>query len=305
MKRSLAAVATALALAMVVSGCGSSDPLTPGSSGAPAPSDTIVVGSADFPESQLLAEIYAQALAAKGVKVTEKPNIGARKVYLAALQDGSIDLIPEYSGNLLTELKPAATQTSPDDVYAELQKSLPPNLSVLEKSSAEDKDAVVVTQATQQKYNAKSIADLAPKCGELVFGGPSTFATRSYGIAGLQKNYGCTFKEFKPLDTGGPLTVAALKDGAVQAADIFTTDPAIKANNFVVLEDPKNNFAAQNVLPLIRTSKASDTVKQALNAVSAKLNSTGLLELNARLAAPDKPNADVVAKEWLTANGLL
>ncbi|MCW2631431.1 MAG: L-proline glycine betaine binding transporter protein ProX, partial [Pseudonocardia sp.] len=122
---------------------------------------------------------------------------------------------------------------------------------------------------------------------------------------GLKKNYDCTFKEFKPLDVGGPLTVAALKDGTVQGADLFTTDPAIKANNFVVLDDPKNNFAAQNVVPLIRTSKASDTVKQVLNAISAKLTTAGLLDMAVKLAAPDKPNVDVVAKEWLQANGLL
>ena len=123
-------------------------------------------------------------------------------------------------------------------------------------------------------------------------------------MPGLQKNYDCTFKEFKPLDTGGPLTVAALTDGSVQGADVFTTDPAIKANNLVVLEDPKNNFAAQNILPLIRESKANDTVKSTLNAISAKLTTAGLLDLNAKLAAPDKPSPETVAKEWLTANSL-
>jgi osmoprotectant transport system substrate-binding protein len=303
MKRSLASIAAVLGLA-VMAGCGSSTSATSGPSSA-APTDTIVVGSANFTESQLIAKIYSLGLAAKGVKVSEKPNIGARKVYLQALKDGSIDLVPEYTGNLLFELKPDATQASPDDVYNALKTALPADQSVLDKSSAEDKDAFVVTQATAQKYNAKSIADIAPKCGELVFGGPPEFPTRAYGIPGLKKNYDCTFKEFKPLDVGGPLTVAALKDGTVQGADLFTTDPAIKANNFVVLDDPKNNFAAQNVVPLIRTSKASDTVKQVLNAISAKLTTAGLLDMAVKLAAPDKPNVDVVAKEWLQANGLL
>ena len=175
---------------------------------------------------------------------------------------------------------------------------------MLDKSSAEDKDAFVVTAATAQQYNAKSIADIAPNCGQIVFGGPPQFPERPYGVPGLQKNYNCTFKEFKPLDAGGPLTVAALKDGSVQGADIFTTDAAITANNFVVLEDPKNNFAAQNILPLIRDSKANDTVKSTLNAISAKLTTANLLELNAKLAAPDKPSTETVAKEWLSANSL-
>ena len=197
--------------------------------------DTIVVGSANFTENQILAEIYAQALQAKGVKVTKKLNIGSREAYFPGLQDGSIDLIPEYTGVLLQYFNKSATETEPDAVYAALQKALPGTLTVLDKSSAEDKDAVVVTKETATKYNAKSIADLAANCGQLTFGGPPEFKTRPDGIPGLQKTYNCTFKEFKALDAGGPLTVAALKNGEVQAADIFTTDPSIAANDFVVL----------------------------------------------------------------------
>ncbi|MBA2309420.1 MAG: ABC transporter substrate-binding protein [Pseudonocardiales bacterium] len=302
MKRSLAAMAAVMALAMVA-GCGSSDPLSSSPSSA-APTDAVVVGSANFPESQLLAEIYSQALVTKGVKVDKKLNIGARKVYLAALKDGSIDLIPEYTGNLLFELKPDATQTTQDDVYAALKAALPSDQSVLEKAPAEDKDGFVVTQATAQKYNAKSIADIAPKCGEITFGGFPEFAQRTYGVNGLAKNYNCTLRGFTP-QTTGKLIVDGLNNGSIQAGDVFTTDPAIKANNFVVLEDPKNNFPAANIVPLIRTSKASDTVKKVLDAISAKLTTAGLLDLNVKLDGPDKPNPDVVAKEWLQANGLL
>ncbi len=96
----------------------------------------------------------------------------------------------------------------------------------------------------------------------------------------------------------------ALTDGTIQAADLFTTDATITQNGWVILEDPKNNFAAQNVVPLINKAKASDTVKQVLNAVSAKLTTENLTELNAKAGAADKPNPETVAKEWLTANGL-
>jgi osmoprotectant transport system substrate-binding protein len=141
-------------------------------------------------------------------------------------------------------------------------------------------------------------------CGQLVFGGPSEFQQRPDGVPGLQETYGCTFKEFRALDTGGPLTVAALEDGTVQAANLFTTDPTIEDKGFVVLEDPQNNFAAQNVVPLINSTKATPEVTEALNAVSAKLTTDGLVELNRQLNAPEKPNVDTVAKDWITANGL-
>lgn len=304
MKRSITAVAGGLAVALLLSACGSGTPASAPSATGQAASDTITVGSANFTESQLVAEIYAQALAAKGVKINKKLSIGSRETYLRAIQDGSIDLIPDYTGNLLLALKPDATQTSSDEVYAALQQAVPATLTVLAKSPAEDKDAVVVAQATAQQLNVRSIADLAASCPQLVFGGPPEFAQRPYGVPGLAKNYTCTFKEFKPLDAGGPLTVNALKDGSVQAADIFTTDPAIKANGFVVLDDPKNNFAAQNIVPLINKAKVTGTVRSVLDGVSAKLTTAALIDLNTRLAAPDKPAVDVVAKEWLTANGL-
>ncbi len=171
----------------------------------------------------------------------------------------SIDLIPpEYTGGtLLQYINKNATETEPDAVYNALKAALPANLTVTDKSAAEDKDAVVVTQETATKYNAKSIEDLAANCGQIVFGGPPEFQTRPDGIPGIQKTYNCTFKEYKALDAGGPLTVAALKNGDIQAADIFTTDASIVTNNFVVLTDPKDNFAAQNVVPLITKAKAT------------------------------------------------
>ncbi|SER85039.1 ABC transporter substrate-binding protein [Actinokineospora terrae] len=311
MKRVLAAVATAVAATLTLTACGgSSDPLANqstaagGTSAAPAPAGTLVIGSANFPESTLLAEIYAGVLEAKGVKVTKKLGIGSREAYYPGLQDGSIDLIPEYTGTLLTHIDKTAKQTSADDVYTALQKALPEKLTVLDKSSAEDKDAVVVTKDTATKLNLKSIEDLV-KSGSVTFGGPPEFQKRADGLPGLKETYNLEVKEYKSLDAGGPLTVDALKSGAVQAADLFTTDPAITANDFVVLDDPKNNFAAQNVVPLVTKSKADDTVKQALNAVSAKLTTEVLIELNAKLSAPDKPDAAKVAKDWLTSVGLL
>jgi osmoprotectant transport system substrate-binding protein len=312
MKRVFAGVATAVVAALTMTACGgSSDPTSnnppaqqPGSSGAVAKPSKVIVGSANFPESALLAEIYAGALSAKGITVEKKLNIGNRETYYPGLSDGSIDLIPEYTGVLLQHINKSATESSPDDVYAALKKALPPNLTVLDKSAAEDKDAIVVTKATADKWSLKTIADLTSHAGEVVFGGPPEIQKRPDGLPGFKKNYGIEFKEFKSLDAGGPLTINALKTGVVQAADVFTTDPAIPANNFVALEDPKNNFAAQNVVPVIVAAKASTEVKDALNAVSKKLDTKTLIDLMTKLSAPDKPDASKVAADWLATAGL-
>ncbi|MGW5052938.1 glycine betaine ABC transporter substrate-binding protein [Actinokineospora sp. NPDC004072] len=305
MKRALACLA--VATAMTVSACGgSSDPLsnpTTTTGGSPAPAGAITVGSANFPESTLLAEIYAIALEDKGVTVNRKLNIGSRETYYPGLQDGSIDLIPEYTGVLLNHVNSNAGATESEQVYTELKAALPPELTVLEKSAAENKDAVVVTRATADEHGLKSIADLA-KRDDVVFGGPPEFQQRPDGIPGLQDKYGLKIKEYKSLDVGGPLTVDALKTGAVTAADLFTTDPAIEANDFVVLADPEANFAAQNVVPLINKSKATPEVTEVLNAISAKLTTETLIELNSKLNAPDKPDAAKVARDWLSSVGL-
>ncbi len=302
------AAAVLAAAALVLTACGGGgDPLSSGSggaSGSAAPADTIVVGSANFTENQILAEIYAQALAAKGVTIEKRLNIGSRETYIPGLQDGSIDLIPEYTGVLMQYFDKAAEATEADEVYTTLQRVLPGNLTVLERSSAEDKDAVVVTRETATSLNVRSLADLGPRCGQLVAGGPPEFQTRPDGIPGLQETYGCSFREYRSLDAGGPLTVAALTNGDVQAANLFTTDPAITSNDFVVLEDPRNNFAAQNVVPLINKAKANETVTQTLNAISARLTTENLTALNAEAAGDAKPSPEAVAKNWLAQNGL-
>jgi osmoprotectant transport system substrate-binding protein len=308
MKRTLVALTGLLALGLTACG-GGGDPLAGGpagtpTAGPPAAADVIKVGSANFTESRLLGEIYAQALEAKGVKVERSFGIGSREVYFPALQDGSIDLIPEYTGNLLQEIDPQATATASDQVYQELTQKLPDGMIVLEQSAAEDKDAVVVTQETAQRYNARSIADLAPHCGEIVFGGPPEFAERPYGLPGIERLYGCTFADFRSLDAGGPLTVAALTDGSIQAADLFTTDPTIADRGWVALEDPKNNFAAQNVVPLVNEAKANEQLRQTLNAISAALTTEALLQLNREVANAGENTVAEVATRWLTANNL-
>ncbi|MEZ2223819.1 ABC transporter substrate-binding protein [Rhizobium sp. RCC_161_2] len=263
---------------------------------------TIIVGSADFPESQLLATIYAKALAAKGVPVETKLNIGSREVYIPALIDGSIDLLPEYAGATLNYLDKNATAHSPSDVAAALKVALPKGISMLTPSAAQDSDSIAVTRKTAEKYKLKTIADLTPVASQLVLGGPPEWKTRKEGMIGLKDLYGIEFKSLRALDVGGPLTLAALVNDQVQVANLFSTDPAIAENDLVVLEDVKNLFSAQNIVPVIATPKISDVVTKTLDAVSAALTTTDLVIMNGRLANHD--SFDVVAGDWLAKHKL-
>jgi len=281
------------------SSSGASNPL-----GGGAASGTVVIGSANFPENEVLAEVYALALQAKGVKVSTKLNIGAREVYYPQVEKGAIDIIPEYNGTLLTvEADPTSTAKTTADVDAALAAKLPSTLTVLNPAPAQDSDSITVTQATAAKYHLTSIADLKPYASSMVLGGPPEFKTRSDGIAGLKATYGLTFKSFDPLDESGPITLSALTSGKVQAADVFTTTPQIISDKLVSLTDPKNNFAAQNVIPLVYKPALTSTISSTLNAVSAKLTTSALLALDVKVIT-DKEDYTTAAQAWLQSVGL-
>jgi osmoprotectant transport system substrate-binding protein len=303
--RTLGAV-TAAVLALVLTACGGDPTSSDSGSSSPsgAKSKSIVVGSAAFGESEILAEIYAQALAAKGVDASTKLDIGAREAYIGAIKDGTIDLIPEYTGNLLLYFDPNATVTAPDDVNSALAQALPSGLKVLQPAPGEDKDSLNVTSEFAQKNGVASIADLAKVKGLKLAANPE-FKTRAYGIPGLEKVYGIKDVSFTAIsDGGGPATLKALTSGKVDVADIYSTTPSITQNKLVTLADPKNLIAAQNVVPLIRDDAESDTVTQVLDEVSAKLTTQELLDLNTAFAADSKPTAADVARDWLKKNGL-
>ncbi|MCL8014308.1 ABC transporter substrate-binding protein [Streptomyces sp. AS02] len=299
-----AAVALA-ATAVLLAGCSSSDTSDPlaeeGASG-----DTVVVGSNNFAESILLADIYGEALKAKGIKVTYKPNIGSRETTYGLLRNGSVTVLPEYNGSLLAYLDPKAEQTSADAVNAAVKAELDSKLTLLESSPAEDKDSVSVNAETAKKYDLtaeSSLEDLKDVAPDLVIGGSPEFQTRQQGLKGLESEYGLKFKSFKALDAGGPLTQAALTKNTVQAADIFTTDPTITKEGFVVLKDPKNLFGYANVTPLVYKSGLSKEGVEALDAVSAKLDTKTLLDLDSQVQLENKDPLDV-AKAWLKSAGL-
>jgi osmoprotectant transport system substrate-binding protein len=304
--------ATAVALAAttaLLAGCGSSsdsksdNPLQAGKSDG----KTVVVGSNNFAESILLADIYGEALKAKGVKVTYKPNIGSRETTYGLLKNGSITVLPEYNGALLAYLDPKAAPKSVEATTTAIEAKLDSKLTLLKPASAQNKDSVTVNKATADKYKLTSesnIGDLKAVAKNLTIGASPEFQTRQQGLVGLKSEYGLEFESFKALDAGGPLTLAALKKNTVQAADIFTTDPNIPKENFVVLQDPKNLFGFENVQPLVYKSGLSSTGAAALDAVAAKLDTKALQELDAQVQLDNKDPLDV-AKAWLKSVGLV
>jgi len=306
-KRYALMTSLAVTAALALAGCGgNNDPLASdgGDSGSSSGS-TLVVGSANFPENALLAEIYAGALKGAGLDVDTKLNIGSREVYLKSMEpgDASVDIFPEYTGVLRDYFDQSTTGTTSEEVYKELVAALPDYLKVLKPSTAEDKDAVVVTQDTADKYHLSQIGDLADVAGDLTLGGPPEWKTRETGVPGLEKVYGVTFGDFRALDAGGPLTLRALLDGQIDAGNLFTTDPNIAANNLVVLDDPKSLFAAQNVVPLVRSDVLNDTIETTLDKVSEALNTDNLGELVKRVVI-DKEDPETVAADFLKQEGL-
>ncbi|MGW2779993.1 glycine betaine ABC transporter substrate-binding protein [Streptomyces populi] len=305
---STSAVSLLVVAAAALTGCGSSDdsdgkdPLK----GDTAKAGTVVVGSNNFPESILLADIYGEALKSKGIKVSYKLNIGSRETTYGLIKNGTITVLPEYNGALLAYLDAKAAPQSADETDQAISAKLDPKLSLLEPSKAEDKDAVAVNEETAKKYNltAKStIGDLAAVAKDLVLGGSPEFQTRQQGLKGLKSVYGLDFKSFKALDAGGPLTVTALQKNNIQAADVFTTDPGIGKNKFVVLQDPKNLFGFENVTPLTYRSGLPAAGVSVLNDVSAKLDTETLVKLNGDVQNGNKDPLDV-AKNWLASAGL-
>lgn len=283
----------------------------PASSGARPP---VKIGSANFTEQFVLAELYAQALESAGYPVERKLNLGSREIYAPALERGEIDLFAEYLATYLTFLKKDEGKAAADaqgdarKTQQALQDVLrAKNLTVLDPAPAVDTNALVVTKATADKHGLRKTSDLAKQNGQLVLGAPPTCPERPYCLPGFEKTYGLKFKEFKPLDTGGPLTVQALEANQIDVALLFSTDATIQVKGFVLLEDDKKLQAADNIAPVVRNdllSKAPADFTSVLNNVSSKLTTEELTQLN-RQVGVDKKDAKDAAAAWLKAKGIV
>ncbi len=296
--------AMVLAVALVAAACSSGD------DSSSKDGTTIVIGSANFGESELIAEIYAQALESEGFTVERKFNIGTRDVYAVALESGEIHLVPEYIGSALAYL--GGTPTSDTDATtADLaQQWESAGVSVLEPAPAQDKNGFVVTSAIAASLGLSKVSDLSASNGTLVLGGPPECPDREFCLLGLETVYGLTFAEFKPLDVGGPLTVAALKAGAasggIDVGMLFTTDGVITSEGFVLLEDDGGLQPAENVIPATAAAIVDEygsAYSDVLNRVSAALTTEALTRMN-QAVGYDGEDLVEVAAQWLADNGL-
>ena len=295
--------ATVLALLLVSSACQTGGERQTGSEDLP----TITVGvSAAFAENQIVAEMYAQVLEAAGYTVERQMSIDSREISQPALESGEIDVKPEYLATLLLYYNKEATNTTDADQVADQLDALleDKGVELLEHSQAVDTNAIVVTKATADQYKLAKVSDLQPVAGQLVFGGPPECPEREFCIPGLKETYGLEFREFKPLDVGGPLTVAALEGGEIDVALLFSTSGAIAKKGFVLLEDDKNLQAADNIAPVVNAEVVTDEIRELLNEVSAALTTANITELNARVEVDNEDPADV-AKDFLEQEDLV
>jgi len=298
-RKGIAGLAGVAIAALALAGCSSSNPLDSGSSADPGESGgTIVVGSQAYYSNEIIAEIYAQALEGAGLTVERQFNIGQRDAYIPLLEDGSVSVFPEYSGNLLQFFDESTTARTADEVYAALPDALPDGLEVLDQSTATDQDSYTVTKAFADQYKLKTIADLANVDVPLTLGGNAELAERPYGPTGLKSTYGVDVA----FSATGDTTVEDLVAGTINIANVYTADPRIQTDDLVVLEDPDGLFLASNVVPVVNSAIA-DQVADVINEVSAKLTPEGLVALNVQSTVDQKSSADI-AKAWLADNGL-
>ena len=280
---------------MLAVGCSNADPLR-NSDGKNKSGRTIVVGSQDYYSNEIVAEVYAQVLEAKGYKIDRQMRIGQREAYMPEVRSGSIDVFPEYTGSLLQYLDSKAKVTAPEPVYRALEKKLPRGLTVLNQAPAADQDSYVVTAKFASEHGIRTIGDLAKVKG-IVLGGNSELESRPYGPKGLKSTYGVDVS-FTPIeDSGGPLTVKSLREGRAQVVDLYSGNPELSTGEFVVLQDPKNLFLSSHLVPLVSSDLPVRAAK-ILDVVSSKLTPEDLRAMNAR-SVKSGESASKIAREWL------
>jgi osmoprotectant transport system substrate-binding protein len=311
MKPRAALIAACTGLMVALPACTSSSGSVPSAAGlAGRPGTVITVGSFDFPESVLLAEIYGQALAEDNFPVRILPDLGSRELVDSALMSGLVQLVPEYAGSALEFFSLGRLSATSDAEAASraLTGSVAGRgLVPASPAPAQDANAIVVTAATAARYGLRSIADLARLAPGLMFGGPPECPGRAYCLPGLKRVYGLRFKAFIPLDAGGPLTLQALEEGDIGAALLFTTDPDIPARHLVVLADDRGLQPAENITPVVRRdviARYGPNLLAALNAVSALLDTGELRALDAQVELAGQ-DPRLVAGRWLRAHGLI
>ncbi|WP_309336417.1 ABC transporter substrate-binding protein [Actinomyces oris] len=308
---------------LALSACSDTDPFAVDQASGGYSGGPIIIGSQQYYSNEIIAELYAQMMEKTGLTVTRQYQIGQREVYLPELEAGKIHVIPEYGGNLLEYYSKTSASGGPTATTATvtatatpsraagdtasiqdtLLRTLPHSLTVLNPAEATDQDSLTVTKATAQAHSLTSIGDLASLGRPITIAANSEFTTRPYGPKGLKAVYGVDASVTPVEDSGGPLTVKALTDGTVDVADIYSSDPAIRAKDLVILSDPQMLILPQNVTPLVSASLPA-IAATAINRVSALLTPDELRSLNQR-STGEKLSSKTIATDWLTSKKLL
>jgi osmoprotectant transport system substrate-binding protein len=270
---------------------------------------TIVIGSTNFEEQTIVANLYADVLHHAGYPVKVEPSLGARSVVVPALETGQIDLEPDYAGSLVNFLAGNNATIPQSKTLKAAAKYLKSHLghygvTVLPAAPAIDTNVFAVTRQTASKYHLSTVASLKAHASQLVIGGPPECPTNEGCLKGLESVYGLHFASFKSLDEAGPISVAALKNGTVQVVELFSSNGAVQVNHFVALRDTKHLEGATYVIPVIRKSVDSRGVTRALDKLSKKLSTATLSELNLEVTSTKEQPA-TVAKHWLTKKKLI
>lgn len=266
--------------------------------------DSITVGSFNFPENEVLAEIYAQTLEARGFQVQRELDIGPRELLIPALQRGLVELVPEYAGSLLGFFGGSASSDSATTHQALAVELAPRGLTALGAAPAEDRNSFAISGTTAASLSVERLSDLASFAPGMTFGGPAECEQRRLCLKGLEDVYGLHFKEYIALDAGGPLTTQALNDGTIDIGLLFSSDPALSAGGLVDLRDDRSLQPSENVTPVVSQTaleRFGPGLADALNSVSARLRTSDLREMNAAMAAGS--SAADVARSWLRSNG--
>ena len=293
---------------VVLSGC-TATAVEPTARVDPHTRRVVAIASFDFPESELLADLYAGALRAKGYPVAVMSGVGSRELVQPSLSRGLIQMVPEYAGSALTflTLGKSSLASNVDATHRALRDVLArTSLVPLEPAAAQDANAIVVTRRTAEQYALRAISDLARVAKGMRFGGPSECPVRPFCLQGLRESYGLTFKEFVPLDTGGPLTRQALEAQQIDVALMFTTDPNITKDDLVALVDDRRLQPSENVTPIVRRDvleRFGDAFAAVVDRVSSRLTTETLRDLNGKVSFDGRAPA-AVAREWLSAEGL-
>ncbi|HKO83902.1 MAG TPA: ABC transporter substrate-binding protein [Actinomycetota bacterium] len=297
-----------MALLLLAAGCDRDRP-PPGPPEDPR-RPTIRLASFDFPESELLAQLYGQALGQHGFPVEQVVQLGAREVVAPALEQGKVDMVPEYQGSALNFLNDRDRVATADQAltHARLEQAFAPRgVSVLAYAPAQDRNGFVVSGDLARRHGLEKLSDLTPMARRLSFGGPPECAQRPLCLEGLEDVYKLRFARFEPMPSRD-VTAAALGTGEIDVGMIDTTDPNLlkPGTDLVQLADDKRLQPADNVVPVVRreiVDAYGPPLVRLVNAVSARLSTAGLTSLNRQVA--DGQPAAQVATAWLRAHTII